>query len=546
MADYTLRLGNAMMLSEFCEVHGPVVRLLLLQHPIHGRREILNRERCSALLTEMLEELMTLSICGYYSIRGGSTDMLTTHVIRFVLDNIRWDSTTAFAHLTAHNSAFIKDLRLCKKVYALLSAASESGELLPQETLHLLQHELEVLMCVNKHSENSVKDFSQTHWNDIEMSPTEAINTTHDLVTRRGTVSLRPLSLVCGEYYDESMIDMKRLLFYFSLDITWMIEGALGRMPSVFSIFYSFFGDAEKHNIKKDNSVSPLEFVFNVGDWGVLRPLLPTNTSGGLLPNTCTPPGTDFTALNDSELYNKLKGYGAQHIVHIAYNGMRCKKIIVCGYDECAVVDAMKVACLFVPGFLQCDEHNILRLVIQPLISEEPLSAADLHHFAVVGCHVNVAIRNNEPLFPQHCKWYVRNKTNENFGCRTVNVFVEQYNLHFRGRPKLEESFSLSSPFSTSLLTSPPQVPVPLPVPPVHSLPASSAGPIIEEVGTGLLVKLLNLLRQRTSTSENGTVFSGHIPVVLKHLQSEYCSLASLVLHILLSRSYRHRLVDIV
>ncbi|ORC84737.1 uncharacterized protein TM35_000411070 [Trypanosoma theileri] len=593
MADGTLRLGNALVLGEFCEVHGPVVRLLLFQHPVYGHPEILNSNQWSATLTEMLEELMTLSICGDYTIKEGSTDTVTTHVMRFVLDNIRWDSTTAFAHVARINlpDAFARgqqravcvifvnlsphismslsrwigdccemilhrlahgaqlcvynDIQRCKKAYALLSVASESEGLLPQETLNLLQHELQVLMCMNRHGETSLQALSQTHCNSIEMTSIEAIHIAHDLVTRRGTVPLRPLSFVCGTHYDESLMDMKRLLLYFSLDMTWMMEGALGRMPSIFSIFHSSFAEAEKHNIKKENAISPLEFVFNVGEWGVLRPLLPTDACGGFLPHTWTPPGTDFTAINDRKLYSVLKGYGAQHIVNVAYNGLRCKRIIVCGYDECAVVHAMKVACLFIPGLLQCGEDT-LRLGIQPLSSEEPISASDLHHFAVVGCHVNAAIRNNEPFFPQHCTWYVRYKANDIYRYRTVNVFGEPYNSHLYNRPNRRQPFSLSlqssrsSPFSSSssssLLMSPP--------PTGQSLPSSSTVPIVEDGRTGVLAELLSVLRQKASTSEDEVVFSDHIRVVLKHLQFEYCSLASLVLHSLLSRSCRHGLVD--
>ncbi|RNF18395.1 uncharacterized protein Tco025E_04512 [Trypanosoma conorhini] len=249
----------------------------------------------------------------------------------------------------------------------------------------------------------------------------EAVELVESPIARRGHSPLRPPEVVCGKCYAGALEEMERTLcHYFSLDATPLMEDASGTLPSALEVLHPPFpelsqGDEER----RDASDSP--HFINVGELHVLHPLCPDCT----LPlSSCSPASTHFTVLYDPrpKFYNTLRNYAARHAMEVAYSALRCKSIIVCGWDGASVVEAVKVACLFVPGLLQGREYT-LRLCILPANSSQLLSAEGiLHRFAVAGCHVNAALRHGAPQFAQTCTWHA-GRQGKARGCRAINPY---------------------------------------------------------------------------------------------------------------------------
>ncbi|RNF00726.1 hypothetical protein TraAM80_07451 [Trypanosoma rangeli] len=569
MAEPILRVGGAAVLGEFCEVKGPVVRLLFCLQGPHGTPMQLDRRSWPPLIAGMLDELVELSMGSDYAIGNGTGGVCGASVTHLMLDPLRWDGASAMAHVARVNVpdvfarghqralsvalicpvlhvslalsrwmadycqriarrlvhgaylSYEEDVRRCQKAISLLLEAPDKETLLSPHTCQFLQQELQIINHLHERSQLLELSAPPSQESDVTVPLAEAVELAENLINGRGTVPLRPLDVVCGPCYTVALEEMKSLLHYYSLDVPTLLEGALGTLPSAFQVLHSPFPELAQDETKGHALDAPQ--FFNVGELRVLDPL---RSDVNFSLNDCLPSWSHFTALYDPYLYSTLRNYGAQHVVGLAYNALRCKPIIVCGYDENSVVDAMKVACLFVPGLLQGREHA-LRLGIIPFTSSQLLSAEDIHRFAVVGCHVNAALLYGAPRFAQACTWHVGRHETTRGGC-TMKLYGEQYDSsrtigHYPSLSVLAPSLTADADAARTPLTTW-----------LSSLLQSLAEP--EERAGGLLWELADVLRQKVVNTAQEAALSDHVRLLLKRLLFDYCSHASLLLQHLRSR----------
>jgi hypothetical protein len=225
-------------------------------------------------------------------------------------------------------------------------------------------------------------------------------------VTKRGAEVLRPVRAMYEWRPEYSYGDVQRLfnrsIETLPMDSVWLTEHFISTMIPMSELLQrnleQIFGegtDRLQFRIGEYTAVDPAVEQWRVPVCGHYPSLLDTK---------------EMSVLRSDLLYPTLAAFGGHAVLNVAYNALKGVPIIVCGRSIATVLEAIRVAVLFVPGFGQ--SRTAYQVGLIPFEKGEGsttrVNAEHVMRNAIVGCHVDCVLSEDEtPYLGNVCIWKI-------------------------------------------------------------------------------------------------------------------------------------------